>query len=65
MLETELRRNSGNADLCEVAEPWGEKIMVSGRHSNLITGQNPQSAGAVGDAVLKAVLACEQGRKTT
>jgi putative intracellular protease/amidase len=33
-------------------EPWAEKLVVSGR---LITGQNPASANAVGEAIAKAL----------
>ncbi|KAJ6509870.1 class I glutamine amidotransferase-like protein [Mycena vitilis] len=33
-------------------EPWGVKVVVDG---NLITGQNPASAGPIGHAILKAL----------
>lgn len=33
-------------------EPWGEKVVVDGK---LITGQNPASAKAVGEAIVKAL----------
>ncbi|KAF8165395.1 ThiJ/PfpI [Crassisporium funariophilum] len=36
----------------KAAEPWGVKVIVDGR---LITGQNPASAQAVGEALLKAL----------
>ncbi|THH13283.1 hypothetical protein EW146_g6912 [Bondarzewia mesenterica] len=36
------------------AEPWGPKVCQSG---TLITGQNPASAGPVGEAILKALKA--------
>ena len=55
MLETELIKNSGNH--YEKAEPWGEKVVVSGKGGKLLTGQNPASAGPLGEAVLKAIQA--------
>ncbi|TRM68072.1 class I glutamine amidotransferase-like protein [Schizophyllum amplum] len=36
----------------ENTEPWGVKVVVDGR---LITGQNPASAGPLGEALLKAL----------
>ncbi|PFH62517.1 hypothetical protein XA68_13256 [Ophiocordyceps unilateralis] len=36
----------------QAAEPWGECVVVDG---NLITGQNPASAKAVGEALAKAL----------
>ncbi|KAJ7498977.1 ThiJ/PfpI [Mycena latifolia] len=36
----------------KAAEPWGVKVVVDG---NLYTGQNPASAGALGQAILKAL----------
>jgi len=51
-LETELNKISGGKFV--KAEPWAEKVVVSGR---IITGQNPASATAVGEAILKAISA--------
>jgi len=36
----------------KAAEPWGPKVVVDGQ---LITGQNPESATGVGQALLKAL----------
>jgi len=38
----------------EKVDPWGVKVTVDG---NLITGQNPASAGPIGHAILKALEA--------
>lgn len=58
MLETDLKKNSGDDKLFEAAEQaWGPKVVVSGKDGKLITGQNPASAAPLGQAVLKAVLA--------
>lgn len=38
----------------EKAEPWGVKVVQSG---TLLTGQNPASAGPLGEAILKALKA--------
>lgn len=49
-LEDELKKNSKGFEAA--AEPWGEKVVVDGK---LITGQNPASSKAVGEAILKAI----------
>ena len=56
MLETEMAKNAGNASLFQKADPWGEKVVVSGK-GKLLTGQNPASAGPLGEAILKAIKA--------
>lgn len=53
LLETELEKASGGKYV-KAAEPWGEKVVVAG---NVITGQNPASAHAIGEAILKALKA--------
>lgn len=56
MLETDLKKNSGSDSLFQAAaEPWGSKVVISGKNGKLITGQNPASAGPVGEAILQAV----------
>ncbi|KAL0065210.1 hypothetical protein AAF712_002036 [Marasmius tenuissimus] len=50
LLEDKIKENGGTYD--KAAEPWGEKVIVDG---NLITGQNPNSAAAVGKAILAAL----------
>ena len=53
MLETLLGQNGAKFE--KAAEPWGEKVVIAGKNSKLITGQNPASAGPIGKAVLKAM----------
>lgn len=53
MLETKLSEVSGGKYV-KAAEPWGEKVVVAG---NVITGQNPSSAHAIGEAIIKAIKA--------
>lgn len=48
-LEDELKKSS---KAYEAAEPWAEKVVVDGK---LITGQNPASSKALGEAILKAI----------
>lgn len=58
MLEDLLKKNSGNAGLFQPADqPWGPKVVVSGKNGKLMTGQNPASAGPLGEAILQAVSA--------
>lgn len=52
LLETDLEKNG--AKFVKAAQPWGEKVCISG---NLITGQNPASASGVGEAIKKAIKA--------
>ena len=51
LAEDALQKASGGK-FVKAAEPWGEKVVVSGR---LITGQNPASATGVGEAIAKAL----------
>lgn len=53
MLETELSQRSGG-HYEKAAEPWGEKVAI-GHGGRLITGQNPASAGPLGEAIKKAL----------
>lgn len=52
MLETQLETNGGKF---VKADPWAPKVVSSGKANKLITGQNPASAGPIGEAILKAV----------
>lgn len=55
-LETQLKKNAGDAGGFEVASaPFGAKVVVSGKNGKLLTGQNPASAAPLAEAVLKAV----------
>ena len=53
-LETELDKNSGG-HFQKAKEPWGEKVVIA-KGGRLITGQNPASAKAVGEAIYEAIF---------
>lgn len=53
MLETELAKRSGGM-YEKAAALWGEKVVI-GHGGKLITGQNPASAGPLGEAIKKAL----------
>lgn len=50
LLETAMKQRG--ATYLKADEAWGEKVVVDGK---LITGQNPASAKAVGEAIVKAL----------
>jgi len=51
-LETQLEKNG--AKIVKV-DPWQVKVAISGKGGKLITGQNPASAGPIGEAILAAL----------
>jgi len=51
-LETELKGRG--AKYSKAAEDWGSHVVTDGR---IVTGQNPASATAMAEAVLKAIAA--------
>ena len=53
LLEDELNKNSGGK-FEKATEPWALKVVVA-KDGKLITGQNPASAAAVGEAILKSI----------
>ncbi|KAK5108081.1 hypothetical protein LTR62_008798 [Meristemomyces frigidus] len=53
MLEDKLKAAGGK--YVKADEAWGVKVVSSGKNGKLITGQNPSSAGAIGEAILKAL----------
>jgi putative intracellular protease/amidase len=53
MLEDELKKNGGH--YTAASEPWAAKVVSSGKGGKLITGQNPNSASPIGDAILAAI----------
>jgi len=53
-LEDELNKASGGKYV-KAASDWGEKVVVA-RGGRLITGQNPASAGPVGQAIYDAIF---------
>lgn len=52
MLETELTKRGGVYK--KAVGPWGENVVI-GHGGKLITGQNPASAGPLGEAIKKAL----------
>jgi len=59
ILEDALNKASGGK-YEKADKPWGQKVVIA-RGGRLITGQNPASAGGVGQAVLDAIW----GEETT
>lgn len=53
ILEDQLNTASGGK-YEKASADWGAKVVVSG-NGKIITGQNPASAGGVGEAILKAI----------
>ncbi|EMC95448.1 hypothetical protein BAUCODRAFT_73057 [Baudoinia panamericana UAMH 10762] len=53
MLETKLQENG--AKIVKADQPWGVKVVQSGKGGKLITGQNPASAAGIGEAILAAL----------
>jgi len=51
-LETQLEKNGAKI---VKADPWQSKVAISGKDGKLITGQNPASAGPIGEAILAAL----------
>ena len=54
MLEDQLNEASGGK-FVKAGEPWGLKVVVSGG-GRIITGQNPASAGPIGQAIYDAIF---------
>jgi len=54
MLEDQLNEASGGK-FVKAAEPWGLKVVVSGG-GRIITGQNPASAGPIGQTIYDAIF---------
>ncbi|KAF1820165.1 class I glutamine amidotransferase-like protein [Dissoconium aciculare CBS 342.82] len=52
MLETQLAANGAKI---VKADAWQAKVVASGKNGKLITGQNPASAGPIGEAILAAL----------
>jgi putative intracellular protease/amidase len=51
LLESSLESNGAKI---VKADPWQPKVVTSGKNGKLITGQNPASAGPIGEAILAA-----------
>jgi len=54
MLEDQLNTASGGK-FVKAAESWGPKVVVSGG-GRIITGQNPASAGPIGQAIYDGIF---------
>ncbi|KAH8602369.1 class I glutamine amidotransferase-like protein [Bisporella sp. PMI_857] len=54
LLETELRNHG--ASYVKADGLFGVKVVRSGKEGNLVTGQNPPSAGVIGGEILKALI---------
>jgi putative intracellular protease/amidase len=52
LLETQLAANGAKI---VKADAWQAKVVASGKNGKLITGQNPASAGPIGEAILAAL----------
>lgn len=52
LLETQLETNGAKFTK---TDPWGAKVVTSGKENKLITGQNPASAAPIGEAILSAL----------
>ncbi|KAF2770345.1 class I glutamine amidotransferase-like protein [Teratosphaeria nubilosa] len=53
MLETALKERGGKIVLAD--QPWGAKVVASGKSGKLITGQNSASAAGVGEKILESL----------
>ncbi|KAH7141042.1 class I glutamine amidotransferase-like protein [Dactylonectria macrodidyma] len=53
LLEDELRNHGG--EYVKADQPFGVKVVVSGKTGNLVTGQNPPSAGAIGKTLVEVI----------
>lgn len=54
MLETQQNEASGGK-FAKAEQAWGPKVVVSGG-GRIITGQNPASAGPIGQAIYDAIF---------
>lgn len=53
LLEDEMKKNGGIYQKAD--KPFGVKTVVSGRDGNLVTGQNPPSAGVIGKVLVEVL----------
>lgn len=53
LLEDEMKKNKGIYQKAET--PFAVKTIVSGRDGNLVTGQNPPSAGVIGKVLFEVL----------
>lgn len=54
LLEDRLRQNGGQ--YTKASAPFAGNVVESGKEGRLITGQNPPSAGLVGEALLRRLI---------
>lgn len=53
LLEDELRNHGGKYEKAD--QLFGVKVVVSGKSGNLVTGQNPPSAGVIGQTLVEVI----------
>lgn len=53
LLEDEMKKNGAVYQKADA--PFGVKTVVSGRDGNLVTGQNPPSAGVIGKVLVEVL----------
>ncbi|KAF5686535.1 hypothetical protein FCIRC_2838 [Fusarium circinatum] len=53
LLEDKLKEHGGQYEKAD--QLFGVKVVTSGKNNNLITGQNPPSAGVIGKVLLQAI----------
>ncbi|KAH6972794.1 class I glutamine amidotransferase-like protein [Ilyonectria sp. MPI-CAGE-AT-0026] len=53
LLEDELRNHGGKYEKAD--QLFGVKVVVSGKSGNLVTGQNPPSAGVIGKTLVEVI----------
>ncbi|KAH7144178.1 class I glutamine amidotransferase-like protein [Dactylonectria estremocensis] len=53
LLENELRNHGGKYEKAD--QLFGVKVVVSGKSGNLVTGQNPPSAGVIGKTLVEVI----------
>lgn len=53
LLEDELKSHGGMYEKAD--QPFSPKVVISGKHGNLVTGQNPPSAAVIGNSLLDMI----------
>jgi len=53
LLEDELKSHGGMYKKAD--QLFGAKVVISGKHGNLVTGQNPPSATVIGESLLDVI----------
>jgi putative intracellular protease/amidase len=53
LLEDEMKKHGGK--YCKADQPFGTKVVISGKHGKLVTGQNPPSASVIGKTLVEII----------